>query len=397
MREMMSQKRLSIFIALSFSFLWVFPGFARSKERSFPVSKVKEKPKNFYKLKQNISLIKKRDVVGELRKFVKESRPSRIVGSPGHTKASQYLVKRIRELDKDPQNVVYVEKFKPDIDHAKRSYQRDFDKEIKGKYQKTNPLYKKWSGFTASMKNALEKRRGIIGRNIVWEKKGRLAPNDLIIIGAHYDTIANKKESLVLDETAAMPGADDNGSGVAIGLSLIQILSKMQLPKTVRVVFFDWEEFGFLGSRGYVSEHLSELKKRNFLGYINLEMLGHDSKVKDTEKRYGNMKAYIRKKGEVGHELDKNFVDRLVAMGKKAQPSIKFTVEANSFNRSDHINFWENGLAGVTFTQNWESDFNQSRYHSSNDFVETINANTLYRSYVFLGGAIGSLAFDFLP
>jgi acetylornithine deacetylase/succinyl-diaminopimelate desuccinylase-like protein len=320
-----------------------------------------------------------------------------MVGSTGHAKVADFLVKKIRDLDKDIKNVVYIEDFKPDIDYAKKLYEKDFKEEIEDVYQKTNPLYKKWRGFTDSMLGALEKRRGLKGRNVVWEKKGNLAPNELIIIGAHYDTIANDPKTLLIQEEANMPGADDNGSGVAVSLSLIQILSKMDLPKTVRVVFFDWEELGFLGSRAYVSQHLKEFKDKKFLGYINLEMLGNDSKVNDKEKRYGNMKLYIRKKGAAGHELDKRFAERLLPMGKKAQPSIKFELLANSFKSSDHASFWNKGLAAVTFTQNWESDFNRSRYHTSNDFVETVNARTLYRAYTFIGGAVGALAFDFLP
>lgn len=370
---------------------------SQAREPRFPVAKVIEKPKKFYHLKKNIKLLKQDYLLKELREFVRHSRPSRIVGSVGHKKAANYLIKRIREIDPDPKNIIHAESFKPDIDHAINIYKDDFKREIEGKYEKTNPLYKKWSGFTKSMTGALKKRGAIAGKNIVWQKTGRLAPDEILVIGAHYDTIANDPKTLLITDEVDMPGADDNGSGVSIALGMIHVLSRMQLPKTVRVVFFDWEELGFLGSRAYVKKHLSEFKKKKFLGFVNLEMLGHDSKFKDSEKKFNNMKLYIRRPGVKGHEEDESFAERLVSMGKKSQPSIKFDLVANSFNSSDHINFWENGLRAVTFTQNWETDFNKDRYHSPNDFVETVNARTLHRAYTYISGAVGSLVFDFLP
>jgi len=217
---------------------------------------------------------------------------------------------------------------------------------------------------------------------------------EIIILGAHYDTIINDKKSLIVKSEGEMPGADDNGSSVATLLMLAKLLTQMDLKKTVRIVFFDMEETGFLGSRAYVSKYKEELVNNSKLfGYINLEMLGYDSSRNDAKKRTGNMKAYIRKKGEEGHEADLKMANFLTEKGIKYAGRVRFDIEDNSFNSSDHINFWDQKIPALTFTQNWEEDFNKERYHTSNDFPETLNFSTLYNSFRFITS--GVLAWNF--
>ena len=379
-------KRL-IFISLSFSAL-------TCGAFEVAVAKIKPSVKSYFHIRSNLGLLKKNLLLEELRSFVKASRPARMVGTAGHLKAEEYLLKRIREIDPNEENLLYVDRFSPDVDYAASLYQADFKREIEAHYEKDNPVYKKWDTFTKQTVKALQKRRDIKGANIIWEKTGKTKPNDLLIIGAHYDTIAHNPETHVLDEESAQPGADDNGSGVVIALAAIQMLSKMDIPQTVRVVFFDWEELGFLGSHAFVAKYKPEFKDKNFLGYINLEMLGHDSKITDKKKKYGNMKAYIRKQGKDGHEADKAFAEKLIKAGDKISPSVEFELVANDFNNSDNINFWKAGFPAVTFSENWEDDFNKSRYHTADDFVETININTFYRSYEFIVGSIMAYIYD---
>jgi hypothetical protein len=43
---------------------------------------------------------------------------------------------------------------------------------------------------------------------------------------------------------------------------------------------------------------------------------------------------------------------------------------------------------GGTFSQNWEDDFNPKFYQTPQDTPETLNHQTLYSSYQYLGGAV---------
>jgi acetylornithine deacetylase/succinyl-diaminopimelate desuccinylase-like protein len=63
-----------------------------------------------------------------------------------------------------------------------------------------------------------------------------------LIIGAHYDAVPFS------------PGADDNGSGVAVLLEAARVLSRTDRPSRLQVCFvaFAMEENGMIGSQHYV-------------------------------------------------------------------------------------------------------------------------------------------------
>lgn len=338
--------------------------------------------KNIQHLKTVIEKNKEKDIVSELRHFVDSSK-SRFVGTANHLKALEYLKKRIIELDPgiaSGKSTLNIEEFSPDFDYAKAFYQKDFDDQIKGKFVASDPLYIKWFNFTENTKKFINTLKDIRGSNLVWEKKGVINPSEYIVIGAHYDTIAHDKKTLEITPDVEMPGADDNGSGVAILLRLIATLAPLDLNKSVKVVFFDFEEVAFLGSRSFVHKHLDELKSSNNKGFINLEMLGHDTRPGAKVKKSGDMRIYVRSANDKGHLLDMNLINPMKICADKIVSQVDFKIEANSFNSSDHINFWEKDIPSVTFTQNWEDDFNEARYHTSNDFVETLNLKTFYQS-----------------
>ncbi len=335
---------------------------------------------------------KKNYLINHLRDFVRCCGPNRMVGTNSHAKVAPWLVNRIKNLDS--KSLLYVDEFVPDIDHGISIYRKDFQKEIAGKYPKDSETYIKWNNFTNSMIAQLEKFRQVKGKNIIWEKKGTISPQEVIILGAHYDTIAYDKKNLSIDFSAKQPGADNNASGVASLLSLIEVLSEVSTPKTIRIVFFDFQEFGFLGSRAFVQKYKSTLRKEKFAGFVNLLMLGHDSKSSDKKKKYNNFKAYIRKESDASHGLDSKLISSLKRAGDKSSSGIRFDVVSSSFNSGDHISFWDESFAAVTFSQNWEDDFNSTRHHTSNDFVETLNFKTLYNAFSYIGASTLAWSYD---
>ncbi len=94
------------------------------------------------------------------------------------------------------------------------------------------------------------------GKNIV-----ALPSNGRAVIGisSHYDTVL---------QTA---GANDNASSVAVCLGILEKLKQYQFKNfEVIVLFFDEEEVGLKGSKAFVNTYGID----NFLGLLNLEMLG---------------------------------------------------------------------------------------------------------------------------
>ncbi|HWQ29345.1 MAG TPA: M20/M25/M40 family metallo-hydrolase [Negativicutes bacterium] len=127
--------------------------------------------------------------------------------------------------------------------------------------------------------------------NIIAEKKG--AASELVIVGAHYDSVT--PESVTVSEAVYMygEGADDNASGVAIMLEAAERLADLETPYSIRFVAFGAEEKGLKGSKYYVSQ-MSEEEVSNTVAMINLDscIAGDDMNV------YGDAgeKGWVREK-----------------------------------------------------------------------------------------------------
>lgn len=364
-----------------------------SAAHAWELSPYEKKIKTSYNINSVTDKISRDALEKNLRDFVASGRPSRFVGTPGHQKAMEYIENKLKSFKSKGASYERVE-FTPDIAKSGEFYADDFKKEVVAKIPKTDPNYDHWKGFTLSMMKTLDGLKGVKGYNLVWEKKGTVKPEEVIILGANYDTLLNDPKTLIVNTKGEMPGADNNGTGVAALLSMVEILDKLDLPKTVRVVFFDFEELGFAGSRDYVAS--IKAKNEKIAGYINLVMLGHDSKRDDKDKKNNNMKVYLRApadKGAKGADEDLKLVNTMTNMGKKLVSTIEFKPEANSMNSSSHINFWEAGYPAICFSENWESDFNP-RFHTPNDFVETLNINTYTNAFRYITGALIAWNYD---
>jgi hypothetical protein len=310
----------------------------------------------------------------------------------GH-KAAENYIESVLKLIKSPGTALYVNDFTPDVLNAKKMYEDDFNREIVAKMAATDPNYVRWKVFTDSMIYSLNEIKNVPGKNFIWEKKGSVYPNEVIIIGANYDTLNHDPKTMKIDMKSNMPGADNNGSGTTMLLQMAKIFNLLDTPRTIRLVFLDAEEFGFLGSKAYI-DTLKQNSNEKILGFVNLVMLGNDTKIKDTEKKFSNMKVYLRDPNIDKEEAQKDLslVNTLTNSGKSMYPMIEFKPVANGMNSSSQIRFWEAKIPALCFTQNWETDFNP-RFHTPDDFVETINMNTYTNGLRYILSSL--LAFSF--
>lgn len=374
-------KYIALFLSFNFFSSTIFANPILLKDHE-------KKVKNFYQIKSLADKIGRKDLEQEIRKFVADSRPSRLVNTSGHKAAQKYIIEELKKLTL-PGTSVSEQDFTLDVDSAIKDYRDEFQKEIVEKYDAKDPLYQRWLKVTESMVKLTNKFRGTKGKNIVFEKKGVTRPNDILILGANYDTLVHNSETLIPEPDKAMPGADNNASGVVALLNLAKILNALDLPITVRLVFFDAEEFSFLGSKAYLDQYGEELKKQNFLGFVNVLMIGHDSKREDKEKKNNNMAMYFRP----NNDREMNLASKIINGGKKTWSAIDFKPVANAMNSSSHQVFWDRGFDAVVMTQNWESDFNP-RWHTPNDFVETLNLSTWASAFKFITGSVLSMSFS---
>lgn len=84
--------------------------------------------------------------------------------------------------------------------------------------------------------------------NVIGEITGATKPEEIIVIGGHYDGHDISQS------------ANDNGAGIAVVVEAARALAphKGKIDRTIRFVAFAQEEMGLIGSENYVKQHLNE-------------------------------------------------------------------------------------------------------------------------------------------
>jgi len=103
--------------------------------------------------------------------------------------------------------------------------------------------------------------------NVVGELTGTTTPENIYIIGAHFDHLGGDGPS-----EDDRPGGDDNASGTAGVMEAARVLSQYQFESTIRFIGFNAEEDGLAGSKDYVNSQLIPAGEY-VLGVINMDMI----------------------------------------------------------------------------------------------------------------------------
>jgi len=103
--------------------------------------------------------------------------------------------------------------------------------------------------------------------NVAAYLKGTMYPDSFLVFTAHYDHLGMMGEIL-------FPGANDNASGVAMMLDLMNYytLPENRLPYSVAFIAFAAEEAGLLGSTHFVKKPMFPIPNIKFLW--NLDIIG---------------------------------------------------------------------------------------------------------------------------
>ncbi len=185
---------------------------------------------------------------------------------------------------------------------------------------------------------------GIESANILLDIPGTERPDELVIISAHYDSWYR--------------GADDNASGIAVLLEAARVLAQVPPPaRTIRLVAFDREEEGLLGSRRYVARHLDD----RITLVINLDTVGYSDSTPGSQKSIpalttpdtGDFLAVLGSSGSrtvlsqvatLSNQMPQPvFVVGVIAPGDSRYPGI------GDLLRSDHAWFWADDVPAVFF------------------------------------------------
>lgn len=224
-------------------------------------------------------------------------------------------------------------------------------------------------------------------RNLVAEIRGGRLAKEIVVIGAHYDTVDD------------CPGADDNTSGVAALLELARLLKAAHPARTVRLVAFvneepPWFQTEDMGSWVYAKQ----ARKRNesIVAALSLETIGMYS---DTEKsqQYPAGFALYPSQGNfisfIGNLSSRGLVREAVASFRKTTsfPSEGAAVPAAipGVGWSDHWSFWQEGYPAIMVTDT--APFRNPNYHRPSDKPETLDYDRMARVVRGLAGVVNDL------
>jgi hypothetical protein len=231
--------------------------------------------------------------------------------------------------------------------------------------------------------------RGQTVRNIMAEQRGGSRPGEIVLIGAHYDSVLGS------------PGANDNGSGVAALLELARLLAGRELARTVRFVAFVNEEppFSYTGEMGSVV-HAKGARARgdDIRAMLSLETIGHYADAPGSQQYpfplrwlYPDTANFI---GFVGNLNSRGLVRAALAAFRR---HAAFPSEAASLPEripgvgwSDHWSFWQAGYRAIMVTDT--AFYRYAHYHTPGDTPEQVDYARTARVVAGLAGVIADLA-----
>ena len=185
------------------------------------------------------------------------------------------------------------------------------------------------------------------GLNVIATQLGKTNPNDIYIICAHYDSVANYC-------------ADDNASGTATVLEIARILSTQCMDNTLVYALWDEEEIGLKGADYYATQ--ANNNGDNILGVLNIDMMGYDG---DDDNDFD---IDVR---PIANSLAMK--DDLVGLLATYNFNLNVNVVNPGTTASDHSRFWNQGFSAVLVGESWENNDQTPYYHSSGDRFSTLD------------------------
>lgn len=225
--------------------------------------------------------------------------------------------------------------------------------------------------------------------NLIVEKIGQHRPDEIIIVGAHYDT--------VLDS----PGADDNATGIACLLELIRLLHNYNNQRTLRFVAFTLEEPPFFGTDQMGSDVYARSckeKNENIVGMIALEMLGYYTEKRRSQNyplpdmvgQYsdrGNFIAVVT--NDQYGQLAIDFAEKIKEVSLIKTKTIIPNFHIHGIDLSDHSSFWKYNYPAIMITDT--AFYRNPHYHEVSDTIDTLNFKYFTRAVYALGYALKKL------
>jgi Zn-dependent M28 family amino/carboxypeptidase len=207
------------------------------------------------------------------------------------------------------------------------------------------------------------------------EIRGTIRPDEIVVIGAHYDT------------APGAPGADDNATGCAATLVLARAFAGKPQERTMRFVLFTNEEppntNATMGSLVYARQ--CKAHGDNIVAMMSLETIGYFSDVRGSQKYPFPINLVYPPVGDflgiVGNIGSRGLVRQAIGTFRQSVKLPTIGLAAPAFIKgvdwSDHASFWEQGYPGVMVTDT--ALFRNPHYHKPTDTPDKIDYPRLAR------------------
>lgn len=231
--------------------------------------------------------------------------------------------------------------------------------------------------------------RGRSYENIEVEIRGAVTPDEIVVVGGHYDT------------APGAPGADDNASGVAAVVELARSFAGDTPGRTVRFVAFSNEEppsfpTADMGSRHYADD--AAVRGERIVAMLSIESIGYYDPEPGSQRypfplnlAYPNTGDFI---GFVSNLQSRGLVRRAI---RTFRDHVRFPTQGAAAPWwvpgvwwSDHWAFWRHGYPAIMITDT--APYRNVFYHTAGDTPDKLDYVRMARVVDGLTAVVGDLA-----
>ncbi len=225
-------------------------------------------------------------------------------------------------------------------------------------------------------------------RNVEAELPGATKPGEIVVVGAHYDSVSG------------CPGANDNATGVAAMLAIAQAFTGTENVRTLRFVAFANEEPPFFRTDAMGSLVYARACKRRgekIVAMISLESLGYYSDEPNSQRFPPGLRKFYPDTGNfvgiVGDENSRPLVETFYRSFRRVSdfPVQKAALPADlpGIGWSDHWSFWQCGYPALMVTDT--APYRYPHYHKPSDTPDKVDFPRYSLVVKGLAGAVKAL------
>jgi len=225
--------------------------------------------------------------------------------------------------------------------------------------------------------------------NLVMEEPGSDPTDGIVVVGAHYDSALGS------------PGANDNGTGIALLLEMARALKGAGLGRTVRYVAFANEErphFGTSGMGSWVHAGGARRRGERIHGMLSLETVGYYVDAPRSQRYPAPLSLLYPSTGNflavVGNlqsrRLVVDFLRHLTEASDFPVEGVAALESISGIGWSDHWAFWREGYPALMLTDT--APFRYPEYHGPGDRPDRVTAPAFARAAHAIIQAVRGLA-----